>query len=372
MDALETLRDAARHPSRAAEDWRAQGGKVVGYRCLYVPEEIIAAAGMLPHPLYGTPEPVGVADAYLQSCVCEAVRNLLDLALQDRLPRLDALALPNTCDAIRRLCDVWAAYVPATPVCLLDNPQKLGTAEGRAYLLEELRRFRARMEEISGRRVTDEALRDAVALRDETRDLLARIYDLRRADRPPLTAEESFDVCLAAAQHPGRRAKPLLRRLLDDLGDRTPPDEGDGPRLLVTGSLVDHPGLLELVREAGGRVVVEDLCTTTRTFWHRVEADGDPLEAICRSLDRRVLCACMHPVGARLEHILGLVDRFRVDAVIEFNLKYCHPFLYEAPLVRRALEAREVPVTMLEVGHDRSGYGQLRTRIQAFIEMVGP
>ena len=80
----------------------------------------------------------------------------------------------------------------------------------------------------------------------------------------------------------------------------------------------------------------------------------------------------MHPVGARLEHVVGLVERFAADAVINFNIKYCHPFLYETPLLHKALDARGIPVTTLEVGHDRSGYGQLRTRIQAFVEMLGP
>jgi len=369
MDALQRLRDVARHPSRAADEWTAKGGKVVGYRCLYVPEEVIWAAGMLPYPLWGTAEPVGLADAYLQSCTCEAVRNVFDLALQGRLPRLAALALSNTCDAIRRLCDVWAGYIEATPVFLINNPQKLGTADGRTYLLEELRRFRARMEEVAGRRIGDDDLRRAIALFDETRDLLHEIYELRRQPRPPLTAEEALDVCLAAAALPKDQANPLLRQLLAELRERTPP-ASSGPRILVTGSLVDHPGLLQLVAEAGGSVVVEDLCTTTRYFQHRVGTDGDPLEAICGFLDQRVFCACMHPVGARLEHILGLVDHFAVEAVISFNLKYCHPFLYEAPLLRQALEARQVPVTLLEVGHDLSGYGQLRTRIQAFVEMV--
>lgn len=369
MDALQTLRDTARNPSQVAVEWKAKGKKVMGYRCLYVPEEIIWAADMLPYPLYGTPEPVGLADSYFQSCTCEFIRNIFDLALKDNLGFLDGVALCNTCDVIRRLYDMWNEYIEGVPVYLINNPQKLGTETNRAYFTEELRRFKVRMEEISGNTITDDKLRDAIKLHNETRSLLKELYELRRQDNPPLTAEEALDICMATTILPKDRANPMLRQLLDELKDREAP-QNDGPRILVTGSIIDHPALLKMVEDEGGMVVIEDLCNTSRYFWHQIDTDGDPMDAIYRFLNQRVLCACMHPVSARLEHLLGLVDRFEVEAVINFNLKYCHPFLYEAPLFRKALEARDVPVTVLEVGHDMSGHGQLRTRIQAFIEMV--
>ena len=124
------------------------------------------------------------------------------------------------------------------------------------------------------------------------------------------------------------------------------------------------------IEDQGGLVVADDLCTTSRTFWHLADEDGDPMVALAALLDRRALCACMHPMEARLEHILSLATRFQAQGVVDFTLKYCHPFLYEAPLLKRTLEARGLPLTVLEVGHDMSGHGQLRTRIQAFLEMV--
>jgi benzoyl-CoA reductase subunit C len=143
-----------------------------------------------------------------------------------------------------------------------------------------------------------------------------------------------------------------------------------GPRILVTGSVIDNPALIRMVEEEGGVVVADDLCTTSRYFWNLVEKSDDPMESMYRYGNDRPLCACMHPSERRLNHLLNLADEFNVDAAIYFNLKYCHPFLWEAPLFRKELEARDIPTTVLEVGHDMSGYGQLRTRIQAFIEML--
>ena len=136
LEAINKFRDVLNDPSKVAADWKAQGKKVVGYRCLFVPEEIIWAAGMLPYPLYGTPEPVSLADAYFQSCTCEFVRNLFDQALKGKLDFLDYLALSNTCDVSRRLFDNWDKYIDSCPVYLVNNPQKLLDESNKEYFME--------------------------------------------------------------------------------------------------------------------------------------------------------------------------------------------------------------------------------------------
>jgi len=296
------------------------------------------------------------------------VRNVFDRVLAGEAQFLDGMALANTCDITRRLYDNWGAYVDKVPVYLLNNPQKLLTPGNRDYYLEEMRRFRGWVEEIAHATVTDEKLRAAIVQHNDTRHLLHELYALRERDEPPLSGAEALDVCTAATVLPRDRANSLLRQLLDELPRASRPSSG--PRLMVTGSVIDHPALLELVEEQGATVVVEDLCNTTRAFWQTVPDDADPLLALYRHHNERALCACMHPVGARLEHVLSLAQRYRVEGVINFTLKYCHPFLYEAPLLGRALEERGISTMTLEVGHDLSGHGQLRTRVQAFLEML--
>jgi benzoyl-CoA reductase/2-hydroxyglutaryl-CoA dehydratase subunit BcrC/BadD/HgdB len=176
---------------------------------------------------------------------------------------------------------------------------------------------------------------------------------------------------MAASVLPREEANGLLREALDEVKAREVPDN-PGPRILVTGSIVDNAALIRIIEEEGGVVVADDLCNTIRTFWRPVDEDPDipPLEALWRFGNERPLCACMHPTEARLHYLEELIDELEVEAVIYFNLKYCHPFLYEAPLFQKALEEQEIAVNVLEVGHDMSGHGQLRTRIQAFIEML--
>jgi benzoyl-CoA reductase subunit C len=369
LESFRTLQAAARDPGAVAAAWKARGGKVVGYRCLTVPEELILAAGMLPHPLYGTPDAVGPADAYLQACSCELVRNLFDRALAGKYAHLDLLLLGNTCDITRKLVDVWNGFIPGARAVLCNHPQKLGNPESRDYTVTELKRTAAAIAQVAGAEVDPERLRESIRVTNTTRGLLRDLFALRAEEGHRLSGQEALDIVMGASLLPKPETNALLARLLDEVR-RIEPVAKPGPRILVTGSQLDSPVLLDMIEEEGGVVVAEDLCTSTRYFWHPVPAADDPYEALFRQFDRRPICACLHPIDARYALLTELVDTFRAEAVVYLNLKYCHPFLYEAPIFKQRLEARGVPSIVLEVGHDRSGHGQLRTRLQAFIEML--
>jgi benzoyl-CoA reductase subunit C len=369
LESYRALAAAARNPAAVATAWKARGGKVIGYRCLTVPEELILAAGALPHPLYGTPDPVGPADADLQSCSCELVRNLLDRALAGKYEYLDLLLLGNTCDITRKLVDVWNGFVPGAPAVLCNHPQKILNEGSRAFTLEELRRTAAAIAKVAGGEASPAALRESIRVTNTMRGLLRDLFALRAEAGQRFSAAEALDIVMGTSVLPKPEVNALLARLLDEVR-RLEPVAKPGPRILVSGSQLDSPVLLNMIEEEGGVVVAEDLCTSSRYFWHPVPPADEPLEALYRQFDGRPICACLHPVDARFQFVTELVETFRAEAVVYLNIKYCHPFLYEAPIFKKRLEARGIPSMVLEVGHDLSGHGQLRTRLQAFIEML--
>jgi benzoyl-CoA reductase subunit C len=366
---MDIFRQAISDPYKIGREWKRQGEKVVGCRCIYIPEEIIWAAGMLPYPIYGTPDPIGPADAYFQSCACEFIRNVFDHGLKGNLSFVDHLVVANTCEFLRGLCNLWSTYIQDVPISMLNNPLKLMNNSNRDYYCKVLEQFKTDMEQLSGKKITDEKLYDAITLYNETRALLKELYMLRKQDPPPISGEDAFTVAMASTLMPKDQVNPLLRRFLEDIKDRGA-SENFGPRIMVTGSIIDHPALIRMVEEEGGIVVIDDLCTTSRYFWDQVEDLKDPIEALYKFENGRPLCSCTHPMEFRMQHLHKLIDEFNVEAVIYFNVKYCHPMAYEGPMVKEELEAMDIPMTVLEVSHDMSGLGQLRTRIQAFVEMV--
>ena len=368
MGTLETMKNIFDNPKKIIEDWKKDGKKVVGHRCMYVPEEIIHAAGMLPYPTFGTPEPITKADSYFQPCACEFVRNLFDLALDKKFGFLDSMVLCNTCDAVRHLYNMWDTYIDSVPCYMINNPQKMYDESGFKFYRMEMEKFKKLMEDLSGNKITDESLKKSIQLYDETRILLKELNDLRKRDIPPISGSEFLRIAMASMLLPKEKANPLLRQLIDEVKNREI-ERADGPRILVTGSIIDNPTLIELVENMGGVVVVDDLCTSAKYFWYTTKPNNDPMDAIVKFNLERTLCACVHPSEDRYAFLHELIRDFNVDGIIYLNIKYCHPFVYESAIFRKDLE-KEVPVLTLEVDHSLSGLGQLKTRVQAFIEML--
>jgi len=368
MGTIDIMRDIVENPQRIIEDWKSDGKKVVGHRCLYVPEEIIHAAGMLPYPTFGTPEPITKADSYFQPCVCEFIRNLFDLGLDRKFDFLDSLILCNTCDGVRHLKSMWSTYIDSVPCYIINNPQKMYDESGFKFYRHELEMFKGMMEDLSGNKITDESLRKSIELFDETRRLLKELYMLRKRDVPPISGSEALIVSMASMLMPKEKANPLLRQLIDEVKTREI-ENADGPRILITGSIIDNPALIQLVEDMGGVVVVDDLCSSMKYFWYETKPNPDPMDAIVKFNLERAVCACMHPSQQRFDYLKELAREFKVDGIIYFLIKYCHTFTYESPTYQEKLE-EETPTLTLEVDHSLSGLGQLRTRVQAFIEML--
>lgn len=140
--------------------------------------------------------------------------------------------------------------------------------------------------------------------------------------------------------------------------------------MLISGSLMENPLIVELIEQCGARVVGDDLCTGTRQFWELVEPDSDPLTALSRYYLGRTPCPRMKDAQRRFDHVFRLIDEFRADGVIFYTLKFCDPFLYDIPVLKSQLGARGIPSLLLESDYTPGTLGRVKTRIQAFIEML--
>ncbi|MDY6969637.1 MAG: 2-hydroxyacyl-CoA dehydratase family protein [Spirochaetota bacterium] len=368
MGTLDTIKSILQNTDEIALEWKKDGKKVVGHRCLYIPEEIIHAAGMLPFPTFGTPDPIVKADSYFQTCVCEFVRNIFDLALEHKLDFLDSMVFCNTCDAVRHLYNMWDSYIDQVPCHMLNNPQKMFNESGYGFYRKELEKFIEIMEDLSGNKITDTSLQESIKLYDETRGLLKELNSLRKRDVPPFTGSEFLQITMAAMYLPKEKANAMLKELLKEVDSREI-ENADGPRILITGSIIDNPGIIKMVEDVEGVVVADDLCSSTKYFWYQTESNNDPLDAIVKFNMNRCVCCTMFPIEKRYDFLKEQIDEFNVEGVIYFNIKYCHPCVYESFTLKDKLE-EDVPVLTLEAEHNLSGMGQLKTRVQAFIEML--
>ncbi len=339
----------------------------IGWVCSYTPEEIILAAGCQPVRLSGSGEPVAQADAYLHANLCPYVRGVLDQTLEGAY-HLDGVVFVNSCDAMRRLHDVFRAYLQPRFSFIMDMPRWETPASLAQYTIQLRELMAGLTETFGGGDPGEDRLWEAIRTVNRTRALLQTLYSYRRRDPPGITGTESLRLVMEAATRPKADFNRRLGRVLAEMEPQRPTHRK--PRLLLCGSIIDRLEITELIEETGS-VVVEDLCTGHRYLHGLVKEEGDPYESVARRYLERVPCSRMTGLERRLAYVRELIDEYQVEGVIYHALKFCDQFQYDYPILREDLEEMAMPVLYLEGDYTTGGFGQMKTRVQAFVEMLG-
>jgi bzd-type benzoyl-CoA reductase N subunit len=373
MKQIEECHQILKDPNGYVKRFKAESGrKVVGTFCSYAPEEIILAAGAHPFRLFGSGEKIRLAEAHLQSYCCSLVRGALEDALGGRLAFLDGVVFPHTCDSIQRLSDIWRLNVPACFHLDLVLPVKLDTDGARQYMIDVLRRFRGELGEKLGVTISDEDLRAAIRICNRIRAALTRIYDLK-GERPEILKGSDLYALVRAAMIMDRgRLANLLEEVAGELAQRG--GEAAGParkRIFLSGGVCNQPDIYTIIEEAGGAVVGDDLCTGSRYFSGLIDEKADPVTAIADRYLKRVVCPAKHRgLTDRADHLVRLTREKQAQGVIFFLLKFCDPHAFDYPYLKEALDKEGIPSMLLEVEDRLPADGQLRTRFEAFVEMI--
>ena len=381
MKQIEECYQILKDPNGYVKRFKVESGrKVVGTFCSYAPEEIILAAGAHPFRLFGSGEKIRLAEAHLQSYCCSLVRGALEDALGGRLSFLDGVVFPHTCDSIQRLSDIWRLNVPACFHLDLVLPVKLDTDGARQYMIDVLRRFSGELGEKLGVTISDEELRAAIRVCNRIRAALTRIYDLK-GERPEiLNGSDLYALVRAAMIMERGRAADLFEEVAAELEGKAKASEEKGKgavsgparkRIFLSGGVCNQPDIYTIIEEAGGVVVGDDLCTGSRYFSGLIDEKADPVTAIADRYLERVVCPAKHRgLTDRADHLVRLVLEKRAQGMIFFLLKFCDPHAFDYPYLKEALDQAGVPSMLLEVEDRLPADGQLRTRFEAFVEMI--
>lgn len=355
------------------ERWKDNGGKVIGYFCAMLPEELFMAAGLLPFRIRATGSSgTDFGDSYFTNNNCTFVRHCFSLALEGGFDFLDGVVVINSCDQIRRLYDNWKLKVD-TPFLELVVMPHAGGPDQVNWFHGEFQQLKGRLEEHFGTLVTDEAIREAMRVTNETRRLQRELYDLRKRDRPAITGEEALTAMVASTALPKPRYNELLRELLEDVRGREL--EGDyRARMMVTGGILDDPAWVAAVESTGALVVTDGTCFGGRLIaCDPDEAADDPLEALARYyLVERPSCPrMMGTYEKRANFTIDLAREYNCDGIIGEKMMFCDQWQVEQHMLTLDLTAADIPFLRLEREYVTSGTGQLKTRVQAFIESIG-
>jgi len=379
MDELERFAELSRATlNPEMRRWKEAGGKIVGYFCTNVPEELILAAGVMPYRIRA-PESrdTSEADRHTTYLNCTYCRHVVDEALRGNYGFLDGFVGTNGCDQMRRVSDIFRAVAFDAPAArgeffleYVGAPRVPFDDASLAYYRDELVRVKQGLESHFGVEITDEKLRAAIREVNASRRLLRELYELRKQAQPPVTGAESLGITVAYAVTPKEPFRNLLRSLLANLDGRAPAPS-HLKRLFLYGSELDDPAWVQIIEDQGGLVVADGICFGARMFWDLVdEAAADPLDALTRRYHERWSCPRMVDRARRQERIREIVRDWNVDGIVGERIVFCQ--LWGSEKVMTELEAREsgLPTLWLEREYLLGGTGQMKTRVQAFLESM--
>jgi benzoyl-CoA reductase subunit C len=350
--------------------WREAGGKVVGHFQVYFPEEIVHAAGALPFKLRGGPVEPTQADSHFGSYLCSIVKTSLELVLSRRI-ELELFVSHPICDAARNLAAVWGRNF-TYPCQILYLPQNANSAHAVDYLRGEYDRLRRTVEAVTGREVTDDALRHSLAVFNENRALLRELYALKRATPWLVAAEDAYALMAVGGMIPREEHNALLQTVLPLLRAR-PAKRQDRIRVAFEGGFCEQPPL-DLIRVIGQScyVVDDDLMIGLRWILDDVPADGDPLRRLAEAyLEHSSYSPVQHDLRKPKERML--LERVRgsdAQAAIVTAAKMCEPGLEEQVAYTRALDKEGVPYFVSEFEENMTSFEHLEVQLETFVENI--
>lgn len=355
-----------------ALQWKQQGKKIIGMLCTYVPEEIISACGMLPWRITGTwREAAPMAALYRPEMTCRYCSHVLESVLTGELDLLDGVITTNLDDDIKRLWDVLHFIQKPAFSHIIYLPHAYTKTTLRMWIKSVLE-LKEVVEGFSGVKISEKELFRQIEIYNTMRELLGRVYDLRKRETPPITGAEMLGITTAARIMPRDEFNKELKALIPYIENRKLALKKTKPRLLMSGEFLDNPAYVRLVEDSGSVVVMDDFDTGSKYFWGMVDRISEnPWEALAaRYINRGTTTARMINWNEQAEQIFKWIKEFRVDGVIELRQLFSLPLDYRFFVFKKKFADTDIPYASFSREYHLSQVGMLRTRAEAFIEMI--
>ena len=357
--------------------WKESGKAVIGYPCTYVPDEIIYAADILPYRLRGTgTTSSSIGDTYFGPVICSFPKCVLQLAGEGKFNFLDGAIIVPGCDSMRRLDECWRKagddYPGTVPGFFhyFGVPHKV-TDYSLKWSHEEALKLKQKIEEHFGVKITDEALKSAIRVYNESRRLLIQLDKLRAGDDLVMTGEDALAIIMAASAMPRDEYNKLLRKTLAQMEDLKTPIAGR-KRLMLVGSVNDDLEFMKVIEDCGAVIVADTLCFGSRSYSDLTEEDGDPLFALTKRYLNHAYCPRMFGYyKERLKNIMDRARKAKVDGIILQNIRFCDLHGSENGIFERDLEKEGIPCMRMEREYGPlTESGRVKMRIDAFLERI--
>ncbi len=346
----------------------------IGYLCTYTPVEIIRAAGFHPVRIKGLEMCEGAAEEHLCSNLCSYIKAVMEEKLSGPLNELEGMVFVNSCDGMRRLYDAWCAIDGDKKFNYMIDLPKTNDDAAVEYFAKLLKDFKEKLEAHSKRHITPEEINESISRYNTMREKVGQFLQKQWSGTLGYSGYEIFTLLKGGINAVPEKFSEYLNNIMITKNRAQAEDTGNGngdvPRLLIWGGILENEEIVKIIEDAGARVVADDLCSGTRFYDVLVEVNGDPFMSLAKRYLKRSPCSRMVNVFERISNILAMIEKRSIHGAVYHSLKFCDHSLYDYPLIKKEFEKHKVPVLHLTCDYGRQNEGQLKTRIEAFLEQL--
>jgi benzoyl-CoA reductase subunit C len=362
----------------AVKQWKAAapGRKAIGYMPIYVPRELVHAAGMLSVGILGGGDQIEViqGDAYYQSYICRIPRSTIELALTGRLDCLDGMLFPSICDVIRNLSGMWQILFKDKYVRYFDVPQNYEDAIGGTFYINELQTLRDDLGKLRGAPITDEELNASIRVYNTNRRAVQDLYAYRAKKPWQAPTSEVYLVLRAGMVLPPEEHTQLVRDYIAAT-EALPRPQRDNARVVLNGSFCEQPplGLIKSIELAGCYIVDDDFMLVTRWLLDDVPATGNPLEELSKAFLHRSATTAAKYDAKREDKGVFLLKQIKTsgaEGVIFAAPSFCDPALLERPMLQDVLSKHKVPHTAFKYAENTGQMAPIREQAGTFADSI--
>jgi len=292
----------------------------------------------------------------------------LEQALTGEYDFLDGFVSTYNCDGTRRLADVWGLNLSIPVIYVLSTPRKF-TEKAKEFFAEEIFKFKQRLEKHFNLEISDDSLYKSIETYNNTRRLMGELYNLRKMDKPPISGAESWQILNASGRMPKEKFNRLLEETIAEVKQKKR-NTGKGSRLMIIGNILNNTEFIRNIEELGATVVVDALCPGIIYWSELVKADSDPIISLSDRYLSKFHQARFIPYEARWNEVSKLIDEYKVDGIIMEAVRYCSHHPWDMPRLDMRLKEKDIPVLNLDIEYGTGMTGQVKTRVQAFLEMI--
>jgi len=361
-------------------DAKAEGRKIIGTYCTFVPEELVLAVdGIMVGLCAGADFAVDEVEKILPRNTCALIKSTFGFKLGEVCPYLEASDLvigENTCDGKKKAWEAFKGLVPN--FYAMDMPQ-VKSSDGKKLLHSEYMKLKEKLEEISGKTITADSLKKGIDIVNKKRKAVQRLARLRAANPAPISGLDSLLINQVFFYDNPERFTESVNAVCDEIEERIQSKTGvvssDTTRILVSGCPMAVPNWkIPAILEGMDAVIVgEESCIGERGSRGVVRSDSNSVDELIQAITTRYLeidCAIFTPNMDRLEHIKSMAKEYNAQGVVLYGLHFCSPYLMESISVEKELENAGIPAIRVETDYSQEDLGQIKTRLEAFIERL--